>query len=61
MLVAKSGVSPAGTVQVCKHIMEACPNLKLHGLMTIGMFGRDPSEENPDFKVYKKDDWLTLK
>ncbi|EIE78821.1 YggS family pyridoxal phosphate enzyme [Rhizopus delemar RA 99-880] len=47
---AKSGVSPAGTVQVCKHIMEACPNLKLHGLMTIGMFGRDPSEENPDFK-----------
>ncbi|KAG1142713.1 hypothetical protein G6F37_007343 [Rhizopus arrhizus] len=47
---AKSGVSPAGTVQVCKHILEACPNLKLHGLMTIGMFGRDPSEENPDFK-----------
>ncbi|KAG1443400.1 hypothetical protein G6F56_010683 [Rhizopus delemar] len=46
----KSGVLPLVTVEVCKHILENCPQLKLFGLMTIGMFGRDPSEENPDFK-----------
>ncbi|KAG2224736.1 hypothetical protein INT45_009051 [Circinella minor] len=46
----KSGVAPADVVNVCKHIIESCPRLNLSGLMTIGMFGRDPNEENPDFK-----------
>ncbi|KAG0172374.1 hypothetical protein DFQ28_004752 [Apophysomyces sp. BC1034] len=47
---AKSGIDPAECTQVCRHIMDACPELKLDGLMTIGMFGRDPMEANPDFK-----------
>ncbi|KAL1931381.1 hypothetical protein VTP01DRAFT_9523 [Rhizomucor pusillus] len=47
---AKSGVDPEQCVDVCKHIVESCPQLKLSGLMTIGMFGRDPNVENPDFK-----------
>lgn len=51
MVLVKSGVSPADCPNVCKHIVENCPQLILSGLMTIGMFGRDPSEENPDFQV----------
>ncbi|CAO3669423.1 unnamed protein product [Rhizopus stolonifer] len=31
----KSGVLPLVTVEVCKHILENCPQLKLFGLMTI--------------------------
>lgn len=50
-MIVKSGVDPSNAVDVCKHIVEQCTNLKLQGLMTIGMFGRDPSVENPDFKV----------
>lgn len=50
-VLAKSGVDPEQCVDVCKHIVESCPQLKLSGLMTIGMFGRDPNVENPDFKV----------
>ncbi|KAI8340071.1 hypothetical protein BC941DRAFT_419308 [Chlamydoabsidia padenii] len=47
----KSGVSPEHCLEVCQHIQEHCPRLKLLGLMTIGMFGRDPSLSNPDFKT----------
>ncbi|ORZ23554.1 hypothetical protein BCR42DRAFT_433214 [Absidia repens] len=46
----KSGVLPENCTQVCQHIQDKCPQLKLNGLMTIGMFGRDPSETNPDFE-----------
>lgn len=48
---AKSGVAPEQCLNVCKHIVHHCPHLVLSGLMTIGMFGRDPDLENPDFKV----------
>ncbi|KAI9258517.1 hypothetical protein BY458DRAFT_518156 [Sporodiniella umbellata] len=47
---AKSGIAPADALEVCKHILNKCTQLKLCGLMTIGKFGRDPSKENPDFK-----------
>ncbi|KAI8992618.1 YggS family pyridoxal phosphate enzyme [Pilobolus umbonatus] len=47
---AKSGVDMSSVVDVCRHIIDKCPGLNLHGLMTIGMFGRDPSLPNPDFK-----------
>jgi uncharacterized pyridoxal phosphate-containing UPF0001 family protein len=50
---AKSGVLPEECAQVCQYIQDNCPQLKLIGLMTIGMFGRDPSEKNPDFEVTK--------
>lgn len=49
--IVKSGVSPDECVSVCRHIIDSCPQLVLNGLMTIGMFGRDPSVENPDFKA----------
>ncbi|KAI8879678.1 hypothetical protein K501DRAFT_256316 [Backusella circina FSU 941] len=51
---AKSGVDPNNTTDVCKHILESCSQLKLLGLMTIGMFGRDPSLANPDFECLVK-------
>ncbi|CAO3631508.1 unnamed protein product [Cunninghamella echinulata] len=47
---AKSGIAPEKTLEVCQHIKEKCSHLKLNGLMTIGMFGRDPSQPNPDFE-----------
>ncbi|CAO3631978.1 unnamed protein product [Cunninghamella blakesleeana] len=47
---AKSGIEPTKSAEVCKHIKNNCSHLQLHGLMTIGMFGRDPSETNPDFE-----------
>ncbi|ORX45456.1 hypothetical protein DM01DRAFT_1339964 [Hesseltinella vesiculosa] len=46
---AKGGVAPEQCSDVCKHIVQHCPQLELGGLMTIGMFGRDPSIDNPDF------------
>ncbi|KAI9025053.1 alanine racemase [Phycomyces nitens] len=46
----KSGTNPSDSTIVCKHIVEHCPQLALQGLMTIGMFGREPSEKNPDFE-----------
>ncbi|KAI8394335.1 YggS family pyridoxal phosphate enzyme [Radiomyces spectabilis] len=46
----KGGIAAADCAEVCKHIIDNCPQLKLCGLMTIGMFGRDPTQENPDFQ-----------
>ena len=37
---SKSGVEPgAETIELCKHIVENCPQLDLRGLMTIGAVG----------------------
>lgn len=49
-VIAKSGVEPQDALDVCKHIKENCPALEIYGLMTIGMKGRDASN-NPDFDV----------
>jgi pyridoxal phosphate enzyme (YggS family) len=50
---AKSGVEPADTTALCKHIVEKCPHLELFGLMTIGAIARSkattPENENEDF------------
>lgn len=50
---AKSGVEPAETTQLCKHVIETCPHLELFGLMTIGAIARSkettPENENEDF------------
>jgi uncharacterized pyridoxal phosphate-containing UPF0001 family protein len=48
--IAKSGVEPKDALNVCKHIKESCFALELYGLMTIGMKGRDATN-NPDFEV----------
>ncbi|KAI7864433.1 hypothetical protein BDF14DRAFT_1834898 [Spinellus fusiger] len=47
---AKSGTTPSDCPSVCQHIVDKCPQLRLQGLMTIGMFGRDTAEKNPDFE-----------
>ncbi|KAF2761183.1 hypothetical protein EJ05DRAFT_255632 [Pseudovirgaria hyperparasitica] len=50
---AKSGVEPADTAALCRHIRDNCPHLQLLGLMTIGAIARSQSakdgEENADF------------
>jgi PLP dependent protein len=51
---AKSGCAPGqDTVDLCKSIIETCPNLHLLGLMTIGAIARSKATtaetENEDF------------
>jgi PLP dependent protein len=51
---SKSGCAPgADTVELCRLIVEKCPNLHLLGLMTIGAIARSvattPENENEDF------------
>ncbi|KAH6354497.1 pyridoxal phosphate homeostasis protein [Parastagonospora nodorum] len=54
---AKSGVEPADTTALCKHVIEKCPHLELIGLMTIGAIARSkettPETENEDFVCLK--------
>ncbi|KAH6859001.1 hypothetical protein BKA58DRAFT_51618 [Alternaria rosae] len=54
----KSGVEPSETLALCKHIIEKCPHLLLHGLMTIGAIARSqattPETENEDFVKLKE-------
>ncbi|XP_019865276.1 pyridoxal phosphate homeostasis protein [Aethina tumida] len=46
----KSGIEPKEVCNLAKYILDECPNLQLHGLMTIGKFGYDPKDgPNPDF------------
>jgi len=53
----KSGCEPKDTLQLCKHIRESCPHLKLQGLMTIGAIARSVAttaeNENEDFVCLK--------
>jgi pyridoxal phosphate enzyme (YggS family) len=51
---SKSGCQPGQeSLELCRHIVEKCPNLKLLGLMTIGAIARSkattPETENEDF------------
>lgn len=50
---SKSGVEPNDTLELCRHIRERCPHLRLAGLMTIGAIARSqqttPETENEDF------------
>lgn len=50
---SKSGVEPNDTLELCRHIREQCPHLRLSGLMTIGAIARSqqttPETENEDF------------
>ena len=49
----KSGVEPGGAVDLCRHVREECPHLKLQGVMTIGAIARSKEAkegvENEDF------------
>ncbi|KAJ4406156.1 hypothetical protein N0V91_004828 [Didymella pomorum] len=50
---AKSGVEPGEAAELCRHVIDKCPNLELFGLMTIGAIARSkettPENENEDF------------
>lgn len=50
---SKSGVEPSEAVDLCRHVREKCPGLKLQGLMTIGAIARSQAttaeNENEDF------------
>ena len=49
----KSGVEPDGAAELCRHVREQCPHLKLQGIMTIGAIARSKEAkegvENEDF------------
>lgn len=62
---SKSGVAPKSPLllDLCRHIQDQCPNLRLQGLMTIGALARSQATtaetENEDFKCLRKTrDWL---
>lgn len=50
---AKSGVEPGDATELCRHVIEKCPNLELFGFMTIGAIARSKEttleNENEDF------------
>lgn len=54
----KSGCEPQDALELCKHITESCPHLKLQGLMTIGAIARSkeltPEMDNEDFVALKE-------
>lgn len=60
---SKSGVEPGEqTVELCRHIREECPHLKLQGLMTIGAIARSQAGgENEDFIKLKEEKDNVLK
>lgn len=55
---SKSGVEPKDAAELCKHIREACPHLRLSGVMTIGAIARSQAtnaeNENEDFKSLRE-------
>ena len=54
---SKSGVEPGeASVELCRHIREKCPHLKLSGLMTIGAIARSKAGgENEDFVALRQE------
>jgi len=52
---SKSGVDPSSSdlAELCRHVREQCPHLRLQGLMTIGAIARSKAStaetENEDF------------
>lgn len=55
---SKSGVEPADATELCRHVVEQCPHLRLAGLMTIGAIARSQATtaetENEDFVRLKE-------
>lgn len=49
----KSGVEPGAAAELCRHVREMCPHLRLQGVMTIGAIARSQAAkegvENEDF------------
>jgi uncharacterized pyridoxal phosphate-containing UPF0001 family protein len=55
---SKSGCLPREAVNLCRHILCACPHLELQGLMTIGSMARskavEKGQENDDFVLLRE-------
>ncbi|KAI9009645.1 hypothetical protein BC832DRAFT_529725 [Gaertneriomyces semiglobifer] len=51
---SKSGIAPDECTSLAEHVVTRCNNLKLQGLMTIGMAHREVDQENPDFKCLRE-------
>lgn len=53
---AKSGTTPETVTELFAFVRDKCPHLQCLGLMTIGIYGFDPSqgETNPDFVCLAK-------
>jgi pyridoxal phosphate enzyme (YggS family) len=48
---SKSGCDPSETLNLCRYVINECPNLDLCGFMTIGDLSNSKrSDENPDFE-----------
>lgn len=54
----KSGVEPSDAAELCRHVREKCPHLRLGGLMTIGTIARSKATteetENEDFVTLRE-------
>ena len=54
----KAGVEPKDAAEMCQHVRERCPHLKLQGLMTIGAIARSRAvkegQENEDFVTLRE-------
>lgn len=55
---SKSGVDPGEASELCRHVREKCPSLKLAGLMTIGAIARSQQSSSPDAE---NEDFIALK
>lgn len=55
---SKSGVEPDAATELCKHIRDNCPHLRVSGLMTIGAIARSKATtaetENEDFEALRE-------
>jgi len=55
---SKSGVEPDAAAELCKHVRDNCPHLRLSGLMTIGAIARSKATtsetENEDFEALRQ-------
>ena len=53
---SKSGVEPRDAAELCRHVRERCPHLRLAGLMTIGAIARSQAAEDSE-----NEDFVTLR
>jgi len=55
---SKSGVEPDAATELCRHVRDNCPHLRLSGLMTIGAIARSKATtaetENEDFEALRE-------
>lgn len=58
---SKSGVAPTKTEELCRHILDACPHLRLRGLMTIGAIARSQATTMTTTEETENEDFIRLR